>query len=257
MTRNLISPSKEAGFTLLEVLVAIGLLAFLSLGIYQVTTSVWSTNSRLSAEGADSTAIILALQSVRTDLSSIYTPFLGAIPPKPDVNLDSTFWSPPVRSDGMRRSRFKGEAQKVSFIANNHRRVEADAPESDFQKITLEVERDKNGTYTLYRSIDWDAFRYEDDRTKKPERVPLIENLSSAKFTFYRISDKTYQDSWDSEGIYTKEENRFPNLIKLKIEAPDPTNNANPLAWEIVVRPNLNLNYLDANQRNLLKQRMD
>ena len=55
---------------------------------------------------------------------------------------------------------------------------------------------------------------------------------------------------------------RFPadektRLIKLKIEAPDPTNNANPLAWEIVVKPNQQLNYLDTNARNALKQRFE
>ena len=113
------------------------------------------------------------------------------------------------------------------------------------------------GTYTLYRSTDWDAFQYEENQAKKPQRVSLIENLSNAKFQFYRTSDKSWQDSWDSENIYTKEETRFPALIKLKIEAPDPTNNANPLAWEIVVKPNQQLNYLDTNARNALKQRFE
>jgi type II secretion system protein J len=249
-----VSRFPERGFTLLEVLVAMGLLAFLSLGIYQVTSSTWDTNTQLNAETTDTTAILLSLQAVESDLERIYTPVLGAYAPKPDDKTEQ-FWSAPVRADGLRRTRFVGKAESVSFVANNNHRVEADTPQSDFQKITWEIERNPKGTYTLYRSSDWDAFRYEEDRSKKPQRMPLLENLSNAKFTYYNLSNKAWQDTWDSEGPYVKEEQRFPNLIKLKLEAPDPTNPANPLAWEMIVKPLQQLNYLDANARNQLKQR--
>jgi hypothetical protein len=128
---------------------------------------------------------------------------------------------------------------------------------SDFQKITWEVERNGSGDYTLYRSTDWDAFRYDDDRTKKPQRVAILENLSSAKFTFYRATDKTWPEEWDSESSYAKEESRFPDLIKLKIEVPDPRNNAVQMPWEIVVKPMSHLNYLDATARATLRQKLE
>jgi type II secretion system protein J len=244
------------GFTLIEILVAIALLAVLSVGISQVTTSTWSTNTKLSAESADTTEILLSLQSVEADLAQIYSPVIGPAFAGADGKVQE-FWSAPLRSDGIRRSRFKGEAQKVSFVANNHKRVEADAPESDFQKVTWEVERNAKNTYTLYRTIDWDAFRYEDDRAKKPERVALIENLSSAKFTFYRAVDKQWVDTWDSESMYAKEDQRFPNLIKLKIEAPDPRNPDVQQPWELVVKPNQSLNYLDATARAAQKAKFE
>ena len=161
------------GFTLLEVLVAIGLLAFLSLGIFSLTTNSWDVNSKLSAESADVTSMLLSLQAVETDLEQIYTPRLGALTVKPeDTNKLSDYWSPPVRSDGFRRSRFKGDNNKLTFVTNNNRRVEADSPESDFVKVAWEVERNSKGTYTLYRSRDADAFRYEDGTAKKAQRCP-------------------------------------------------------------------------------------
>jgi type II secretion system protein J len=249
--------ARESGFTLLEVLVAIGLLAFLSLGIYEVTTGAWSANQKISAESADTTAILLSLQAVQSDLEQIYSPLLGPATPSNSTEQAQQFWSAPIRSDGFRRSRLQGKAESVSFVANNNRRVEADSAVSDFLKITWEIARNKDGAYTLYRTTDWDAFRYEEDRGKKTERVALLENLSGAKFQFYRLSDKSWQDTWDSEGPYAKEEQRFPNLIKLKIEAPDPTNSANQLAWEVVIKPHLQLNYLDMAARQQIKQRMD
>jgi len=249
---------KHAGFTLLEVLVAIGLLAFLSLGIFSLTTNSWDMNTKLSAESSEVTAMLLSLQSIEADLAQIYTPRIGAATVRPeDSNKVSDFWSAPVRSDGMRRGRLKGETNKLTFITNNNRRVEADAPQSDFLKVTWEVERNAKGTYTLYRTTDWDAFRYEDGTAKKPERVALIENLSTAKFQFYRLDDKSWQDTWDSESSYAKEETRFPDLVKLKVEAPDPQNNANQMAWETIVRPNSPLNYLDATARAAQKNKLE
>ncbi len=246
----------EKAFTLLEVLVAMGLLAFLSIGIYQVTTSSWDTNTKLNAESVDTTALLLSLGAVQTDIENMYTPLIGAAQPQPGQNPQE-YWSAPVRSDGMRRTRLQGKNESLQFVSNNNRRVESDQTQSDFQKVKWEIERNPKGTYTLYRSTDWDAFRYEEDKSKKPERIALLENLSSAKFTYYRRSDKQWLDTWDSESIYVKEEERFPQLIKLKIEAPDPQNPAVTLPWEMVMKPNLEMNYLDANARNALKAKLD
>lgn len=257
MMLNLIWRSKrrtQSGFTLLEVLIAVGLLAVLSLAIFQTTSTSFDLNHRLSAETADATAILLSLQAVESDLSQIYSPVVGNIPPKPEMKTEE-FWSAPVRSDGMRRSRFKGSAEKITFIANNNRRVEADTPQSDFQKVTWEVDRNANNTFTLYRTTDWDAFQYQEGSARKPERVALLENLSSAKFTFYSKEKKAWEEAWDSENSYTKEESRFPDLIALKIEAPDPMNNENQLAWQIEVRPNMPLNYIDEKTRAANKQK--
>lgn len=244
----------ERGITLLEVLIAMTLLAFVSIAVFQATTRSFDVNRTLSAEANEATAILLSLAVVENDLAQIYSPMLGNIPHKPDDKI-TAFWSAPVRTDGFRRSRFTGTSSKVTFVANNNRRVEADSPVSDFQKITWEVDRNNNNTFSLYRSTDWDAFHYEDGTVAKPTRVALLENLSSAKFTFYRKLDKTWQDEWESEGVYVKEETRFPDLIALTVEAPDPQNPALNLPWKVVVRPNMTLNYLDAKAKAAAKQR--
>jgi prepilin-type N-terminal cleavage/methylation domain-containing protein len=236
--------SAQSGLTLIEVLIAVTLLAFVSLAISQSTIRSFSLNSRLGAESVDYTAMMLSLQAVESDIEQIFSPVVGAIPTKAEDHAE-VFWSAPVRTDGLRRSRLTGSADKLTFVANNNRRVEADAPQSDFQKITWEVERNSKGTFSLYRSTDWDVYHYEEGSARKPNRVALLENLSSAKFTYYRKENKTWEERWDSEGPYVKEEERFPDLISLKIELPDPTNNSNQLPWEIVIRPNMALNWRD------------
>jgi type II secretion system protein J len=234
---------KEKGFTLIEVMIAILLLALMSIAVYQVTTRSFSLNAQLGQESTDYIAIVLSLQNVETDLSQIYTPPLDpALAPKDPNSQASQFWSAPLRSDGMRRSRLQGSKEKITFLSNGNRRVEEDSPQSDFQKVTWEIERNAEGAYSLYRSTDWDAFNVDDGVAAKPIRVALLENLTSAKFTYYRTENKTWDETWDSEGRFVKPEARFPQLISLKVELPDPMNNANNQTWEVVVRPNFPLN---------------
>jgi type II secretion system protein J len=236
----------SGGFTLLEVLIAIALLALMGIAISQVTVRAFHTNFELGNESTDYVGLVLSLQSVEADLSQIYSPALDptqtAMPKDSQGKEPGLFWTQALRSDGIRRSRFTGDKEKISFVNNGNLRVEADSPQSDFQKVTWEIERNDSGAYSLYRSTDWNAFEYDDSKVRKPVRVALLENLSSARFSYYRKENTTWEDQWDSEGRFVKPESRFPDLISLKITAPDPLNSANQLQWEVIVKPEMALN---------------
>lgn len=233
-------------------MIAIALLALMGIAIFQVTTQSFNVNFSLSRESTDRIATALSIQALESDLSQIYTPALPApsapaapgAPAQQNPQTDEPtheFWSAALRPDGLRRTRLKGGGEKLSFVANNNRRVDENAPQSDFQKITWEVERGAEGAYTLYRTADWDVFELDENKARKPNRVAILENLSSAKFRYYRFSNKTWEDSWDTESPYIQPTDRFPDLISLKIELPDPINSAVPQAWEITVKTNLRL----------------
>lgn len=227
-------------------MIAIALLALMGIAIFQVTTQSFNVNFSLSRESTDRIATALSIQALEGDLTQIYNPVVSAPASNTPAPVNSQeqpkeFWSVPVRSDGIRRTRLKGTGEKLTFVANNNRRVEENAPQSDFQKITWEVERNSEGTYSLYRTADWDVFELEESKAKRPARVAILENLSSAKFRYYRFSNKTWEDAWDTESPYVLPQDRFPDLISLKIELPDPINAAVPQVWEITVKPNMRL----------------
>jgi prepilin-type N-terminal cleavage/methylation domain-containing protein len=235
---------QQAGLTLIEVLIAIALLSLMSIAIFQITTKSFDINFRLGKESTDYISVVLSLQTVEADLSQIYTPFFEPSPPAANAGVSNEipeFWSLPARSDGIRRSRLKGTKEKISFITNGNRRVEENATQADFLKVIWEIERNSAGTYTLFRSIDWDAFAVQQER--KPNRVALLENLTSASFRYYRLENKTWEDQWDTESPYAKNESRFPRLVSLKIELPDPANPNAQQTWEVTVRPNMQLNF--------------
>lgn len=255
MTPNSL-PGSESGLTLIEVLIAMALLAFISIAVYQATARSFDINFKLGNESADYTAIALTLQTVHTDVVQAFTPVITSEAKLEGNEQPSDFWSAKVRPDGVRRMRFRGSAERMSFVANNYRRVERDSPQSDFQKVTWEVERNESGAYTLYRTTDWDAYQYEDrgSSRQKPPRVALLENLASAKFSYYRKSNKTWEDQWDSESTYTKADERYPDLVALKIEVPDPTNNANNQQWQMIMKFNQPLNLETEKKKEEKKQ---
>lgn len=229
--------------TLIEVLIAMTLLAFISIIVYQATVRGFEVNYKLTNESNDYMTITVSVQAIEQDIAQMYTPYI-TIEKTPENSTPSNFWSAAIRADGFRRSRFTGSRDKITFVSNSNRRVQRNSPESDFLKITWEVERNSSGAYSLYRSTDTDAFNYEDARSnqKKTERIPLFENLTSAKFSFYKKETKTWEESWESEGPYVKAISRYPDMIKLKLELPDPTSPSMILAWEGIFKPNQNLN---------------
>lgn len=220
------------------------LLALMSIAIVQVTTRSFDLNFKLGAETSDYTGILLSLQTVERDLSQIFSPVTGPTKaPDPTSNeAPSEFWSIPIRSDGMRRARVKGTKERLSFITNSNLRMETDTPQSDFMRVVWEIKRNKEGSYSLMRSTEWDVFRIEPNTDRKPVEVALIENISAAKFNYYRPENKSWQEEWDSESPYAKDENRFPSLISLKITVPDPINNQQQVEWEVIAKPLMPLN---------------
>ncbi len=231
------------GLTLIEVLIAMTLLAFISIIVYQATVSGFQVNYKLTSESNDYMTLTVSLQAIEQDIAQMYTPYITS-EKVPENNTPSNYWSAGIRPDGLRRSRFTGSREKISFVSNSNRRVQRGSAESDFLKVSWEIERNKTGAYSLYRSIDTDIFNYEDARAnqKKTDRIPLFENLTSAKFSFYKKETKTWEEAWDSEGSYVKPIARYPEMVKLKIELPDPTNPSAILAWEGIFKPNQNLN---------------
>ena len=71
---NLILASNEAGFTLLEILIAITLLAFISLGVVNITENAVLTKERTTKINENNLQIETAMSRFEWDFSQIYSP---------------------------------------------------------------------------------------------------------------------------------------------------------------------------------------
>lgn len=237
------SNTSQKAFTLIEVLVATAILAMASIGIYYVILSSFDINRKITAETDMMLSISIAMDSMDRDVSQIFSPILGKTTPPVD-NTPAEFWSAPQRKDGLRRSRFVGTREKISFISNSNRRLLMDAKESTLQRVIYEIEQDKDGKYRIMKSVDFNVFDYEQQlkSVNDLKKFPIIENLRNASFQFYRADKEQWETSWDSEARFATDESRFPSLVAIEFEVIDPDNEKNVRKWRSEFAPILSLN---------------
>ena len=239
----------RSGFTLLEVLISVALMSFISLGIYQLVTRTYRLREVLSNEGEFYNEIRLAMGVLDRDISMLYSPVI-MLPPKPkagdsaeglppptdaadlsaimgDQGRASDYWGGVIDKTGIRPSRFQGDGSSMSFVSTGHIRIYKEARESVMEKIAYELRPDPlapeglENTRALVRIVDSNVFHMEEDRDRPSRRVyPVltgIENLTF-KYLYDKDGDGDLRENsrWDTEGSDTR--NRYPDAVQVELE---------------------------------------
>ena len=238
------APHSRSGFTLIEILVATVILAFSSLMVYNVIIGSFDLNRKLTNESDSLLSLSMGMHSLERDIAQIFSPELGPTTPPPD-NTPQAFWSAPMRADGLRRTRFVGTREKITFISSSNRRVQIDAKETDLVKVTYQIVQEKDGSYSLSRALDTDVFDYEDGEIGDGDElneVKILEGLVQANFTFYRGDKQRWEERWDSEAPYTETISRFPDLVAIDMQYASSDNKNAILKWRSEFAPVRKLN---------------
>ncbi|MGK5090221.1 type II secretion system protein GspJ [Bdellovibrionota bacterium FG-2] len=244
---NLNLRSSHQGFSLLEVMIAMAILVFITIGITQATSETFKLRDVLLNEGDFYNGIRLATDILQRDICQMYSP-IAMIPPRAknapepdpaeaeallagDLAQTTAFWLGAVEKNGIRPSRFVGKQDEISFISLSHVRIYKDAPESEFAKIRYKlIKEDKppfgakttQSTSVLTKIETTNAFDEDERRDKKLENTyPLLRGITSLTFQFYNKEKDTWERSWDSE----KEDTHylFPDSIEMKFEIVGPS----------------------------------
>ena len=164
------------GLTLLEVLISMVILVFISFAIYQATTQTFKLRETLAIEGSFYNSIRLATTIFQRDVALLYTPLSisptyhknqastallasasesapYAPPPPPALNAGGapqalpgdlstayTFWAAALDTTGLRPSRLIGTENTLSFVSASHLRVYRNSPECELAKISYTLQ---------------------------------------------------------------------------------------------------------------------
>ena len=234
---------RQSGFTIIELMISLVILSFIALGIYNNTSQSFILRDNVEQDGDFYNSIRVSIDVLGRDVQQMYSPQTSALPgdigqaggpsgasgapgfvqgqQQQSFGTDSYYWSEPINANGVRASRFQGDATKISFIINSHMRLFRDTPESDFAKIMYTLEDEKNpmpgqSGKVLVKYEDPVAFD-EKDKSDQMARYELITNVKSLEFKYLDSEKDTWYNKWDTaEGVDHK--GVFPAVIEINLE---------------------------------------
>lgn len=204
----------ESGFTLIEVLIAIMLLAFISLYTFKMIDNGTETKDRVIAEDQKALQGLTAVARIDSDFAQIYSPLYAYGKNNPTANASTVY-----QDDNAGRGSFDGRAKNgalipqftsedkstlMFFTAANRRKI-ADAKEGRFawvryslrraEKEEGDTEKKSGADYELIRqmittnlyasNLNWDQARPQ----------VLMGNIKSLEFSFWDERNKKFVGS--------------------------------------------------------------
>lgn len=187
ISRNQPAYAKSKGFTLLEVMVAIGIFSFIGLASFQMLKSTAATNHRLT----DIDAKIFTLQKAFSIISSDFTQ-LTARPVRDELGdeqpaLTSNELDEIISFTRMGSAFFPGDekllVQRISYV------LEASQDNESFGSFNEQL------SLSLYRYI-WPVLDLVED--VEPRKQLILEGVNTVDFQFYDHNGESYSD-WPPE----------------------------------------------------------
>lgn len=235
---------REHGFSLLEVLIGITLLALLMLGVYSIIDNNTRSRDKITAEDRRIVELEMALSRIDTDFSQVYTPAYFSArkikienpnEPYPTNQTEETFVPDEnfayMTESGLPAIKFSSpdKSSFILFTFSNKRKFEDDK-ESNFQWIKysftdkvpdgMSINRHPDAPFFLERrAINENIYSSNLDFEKSRPQI-LIKNIKSAEINYYDKVRKKYVSNIEELG-----EERFKPLgMKLTVHWLDANN---------------------------------
>lgn len=212
------------GFSLLEILIAIAILAFISMGVYQTVNQSTMIKERITSEDKDFLQVEAFFARFDTDFSQIYSPlyFSPRAVKKNDSNDGSVSYESEVSSQ-----RFEGKADnglpipnvdgdskgKLIFMTSSHRRRVVGSKESDYTWISYELknasEENKAAPFVIIRNYQPSDVYAKSFKWDENKEQTVLKNVKDFEFGFWDESKKSFLTSTRELGDANK------NLIRL------------------------------------------
>lgn len=198
--------SGRGGFTLIELMVALAVLAMISVFTWQTLSGALNARDILAFEDEFDRTARATMGRIRREVSLAFlTQHIQAI------NSYRTVFV----------GRDDGETDQIWFATRSHRRTLAGSHESDQTEITLWCEPDpeNSGRYML---LHREAPRIDHLPDKDGAIMPLARNVSRFDLRYLDPTNGEWQDEWDTQGAETP--NRLPRAVQvvLTLLAEDP-----------------------------------
>lgn len=225
----------EAGFTLLEMLVAVTLVAMMAVGLWLVLrTSIrsWSRGTEFIDANQRHRSI---LDMARKQMASAYPLFTPIDGQQPFTPVDA-------QQQGASYLIFNGTENSLHFVSLNSLQFQ-ESP--GLTLVSYEVAQDSQGDYALVEKEARYTGQLPDEVAPASfsKTTPIFEKLTSCTFEYFDPGDSSNPSRWvrEWEG---RQQGRLPVAISMTMVSQDPRGNA--LSRHMVVPLQTEVNLLRA-----------
>lgn len=175
------------GFTLIEIMLALSILAFISLTVWGTFSRTYATKRRLDLAQERLHVARVALMRITRELEMAYL-----------SNHENTLIQD-------RRTMFvstsSGDVDSLKFSWFGKQRLRADAAEGDTGMVLYYAERDPdNGQVMNLMRRETRRLQAQDPMTVRADTYVLCPDVSRLKFSFFDARLKEWRDAWSTFG---------------------------------------------------------
>ena len=210
------------GFTLVEVVIAVSILAVLSLLTQQSIQQAVRQKTKIQNNLERSSELRSAFKVIERDIQMAFH-HRGVNDLISNNNLANTPNNTPAPDTNTVGSTvFKGTKDRIDFTSLNNARIYEGSFESDQNEIgyyTAECRKltkpDETST-CLWRRV---SKIIDDDVTEGGAEVVLLENVSNLEFKYYNNKIQEWLEEWSSDQTQdSRTSNRFPDAVEIVLE---------------------------------------
>jgi general secretion pathway protein J len=198
----------KRGFTLIEIMLAISVLALVGTMIYGGFSQTALNKARIEQDVNHSRIIHMALERMARELTMAFVS--THVNPSLDLRVVDTAF---IGSDN-------GSDDRIDFTSFSHRRLYRNARESDQNEISYFITEhpDEPGVQVLARR---EQNRIDDDPRRGGKSQILVENVKEFNLEYFDPLLTDWVETWDTEDVLAQP-NRLPTQVRIRLSVEDP-----------------------------------
>jgi len=198
----------KRGFTLLEIILAVTVLALVGTMVYGGFSQTALNKARVEEDVDHSRIVHMALERMVRELTMAFVS--THVNPSMDLRVVETAF---VGKDN-------GKDDRIDFTSFSHRRLYRNARESDQNEISYFVTEhpDEPGVQVLARR---EQNRIDSDPRRGGKSQILVENVEEFNLEYFDPLLSDWVQSWNTEDVLAQP-NRLPSQVRIRLSTKDP-----------------------------------